>query len=795
MLTNVIDLILNSYASLYLSIASFIGSYGVAAIILAITVSVIMIYPLRWAHKVSAKEQSIMAALLPNLQRIKQESSGAEQHRRISLLYSSYGYHPIYAVRTLAGLLIQVPALVLTYFMFDRLVEITGVPFLLVQDLGQPDGLLKNEGNALPFIMTTINLLAALFTPNISKSELLKSAIVSVLIFFLLYDVKSALLIFWTANNVILLAKNIHSYRRNKTALPLDLYTSWQQSKSFLLKPEVAYFFGTYFIYSAVALTLVPLGPNSSVLKGFTALAILGLSGIALLHLVQRVSGALQQYPLTNCRSDTKFSSALSTNFLLALLPMAIVVQILSENKNILSLETQVGFFTVVAVALLLVVWIIPTTIERLSSRNFCMSPMASVFMVTLLSMHQGIFFTNSVSPDYALILAAFTALLYLMVYLYLMHSRIVKFGSCVMFIVSLFFLLNESLTANDKQTPIAGLKAINIEPKNSLKKTPDIFLLTYDSYVTSEAMNNYSIDNSEQEQFLRDVGFTLYPATYSVGWSSRDSMTSMLDIKAGGNGGSTSGDAFVPVLLSENGYETYGVLNPWMYNRRPSYDFYYPEIPPNPLGALVETIAAGTLDYVFVMQRNTDWSEKKFKIEKHRVLAKQAGPPRFLYAHSSYPGHSNLTGTCRDNEWELFGERVDNANQEMKGDLAAILSNNRDAIIIVNGDHGPMITGDCTWLENYTTDQLTRPILQDRFGAFLAIRWPSEPKGADRNIKTLHDTFAAVLSYLFENNHPLLTEPSHSTMRRPPFPSGLVEDGIIKVGPHAGEPLYKNGR
>jgi len=129
LLTSAIDLILNSYASLYLSIASFIGSYGGAAIILAITVSVIMIYPLRWVHKVSAKEQSIMAALLPNLQRIKQESSGAEQHRRISSLYNSYGYHPIYAVRTLAGLLIQVPALILTYFMLDSLSDLSGVSF------------------------------------------------------------------------------------------------------------------------------------------------------------------------------------------------------------------------------------------------------------------------------------------------------------------------------------------------------------------------------------------------------------------------------------------------------------------------------------------------------------------------------------------------------------------------------------------------------------------------------------------------------------------------------------------
>ena len=43
---------------------------------------------------------------------------------------------------------------------------------------------------------------------------------------------------------------------------------------------------------------------------------------------------------------------------------------------------------------------------------------------------------------------------------------------------------------------------------------TPNIYFLVYDSYVPNETMMNYGIDNSAQEGYLVERGFTLYPHT-----------------------------------------------------------------------------------------------------------------------------------------------------------------------------------------------------------------------------------------------------------------------------------------
>ncbi len=51
-----------------------------------------------------------------------------------------------------------------------------------------------------------------------------------------------------------------------------------------------------------------------------------------------------------------------------------------------------------------------------------------------------------------------------------------------------------------------------------------------YDSYVCSETMAAYGIDNLEQERYLEQQGFEVYPHTYSIGAATLQSMTALLD-------------------------------------------------------------------------------------------------------------------------------------------------------------------------------------------------------------------------------------------------------------------------
>ena len=73
---------------------------------------------------------------------------------------------------------------------------------------------------------------------------------------------------------------------------------------------------------------------------------------------------------------------------------------------------------------------------------------------------------------------------------------------------------------------------------------------------------------------------------------------------------------------------------------------------------------------------------------------------------------------------------------------------------MIINGDHGPYLTKNCTQLldREYDQQDVTRLDIQDRFGAFLAIRWPEDAHVSKDNIAILQDIFPAVLTYLYSD-------------------------------------------
>jgi hypothetical protein len=331
--------------------------------------------------------------------------------------------------------------------------------------------------------------------------------------------------------------------------------------------------------------------------------------------------------------------------------------------------------------------------------------------------------------------------------------------------------------------------------------KTPDVFLLTYDSYVGSHTFKSYGIENVTQERFLRDLGFKIYPHTYSTTWDSISTMSGVLDMKSDEpkNRWSTSGDGLVLKVLEEHGYQTYGVLNPYLFRQEPSYDFSFP--PVSGLGphlAMLEGLRAG--NFLFTLVTESGYRHETWVNEKRRVLSAGTDNPKFLYAHSPFPGHSQNSGKCREDEIQLHQEKLKVANEEMRLDIKTILASRRDAIIIINGDHGPYLTGDCLFMKDFSSGQLTRLHLQDRVGAFLAIRWPTDPKSADLGIVTLQQTFEAVFKYLFEVENVLLVRPS-ATVNAPSrsitkskiFPAGAVVNGIIEIGKDSGKPLFED--
>lgn len=210
------------YKALYLFISNLIGSYGISLILLSITTTLLIFPFMRSANKMQANEKHIQDVLAPQLKKIKSESTGAEQHMRITKLYHRYAYHPVLAVRSAAGVALQIPFLMAAYFMLSSLPNIQGQSFLIINDLSKPDGLLGSI-NLLPILMTMINLMSAWTMTNFARKDKIQAAVIAFLFLLLLYNAPSALLIFWTFNNFWVLLGNIIHGKRLLSFMQLSL--------------------------------------------------------------------------------------------------------------------------------------------------------------------------------------------------------------------------------------------------------------------------------------------------------------------------------------------------------------------------------------------------------------------------------------------------------------------------------------------------------------------------------------------------------------------------------------------
>ena len=87
----------------------------------------ILLRPLMaWAARLQKRERKLQDILAPQIREIKRELHGAEQHAELTELYRRYAYHPVYAVRSNAGLFIQLPFLIAAYAMLSSLELLEG---------------------------------------------------------------------------------------------------------------------------------------------------------------------------------------------------------------------------------------------------------------------------------------------------------------------------------------------------------------------------------------------------------------------------------------------------------------------------------------------------------------------------------------------------------------------------------------------------------------------------------------------------------------------------------------------
>lgn len=158
-------------------------------------------------------ERDTEKKMKPNVDRIKNSFKGDEQYMILSTYYKENHYHPIMALRSSFGLLIQIPFFIAAYDYLSKLSVLKGASFLFIKDLGAQDALFHIGSfpiNVLPIAMTIINIIAgAIYCKGFPLKDKLQLYGMAVIFLILLYTSPSGLVLYWTMNNIFSLIKNL----------------------------------------------------------------------------------------------------------------------------------------------------------------------------------------------------------------------------------------------------------------------------------------------------------------------------------------------------------------------------------------------------------------------------------------------------------------------------------------------------------------------------------------------------------------------------------------------------------
>lgn len=193
------------------------SGYAVIGVSVAVTFLCLPLYIV--AEKWQETERSIQKKMKPQLDRIKAVFKGDERYMITTTYYKQCHYHPIMALRSSFGLLIQIPFFIAAYTYLSHLEELQGFHFYFIKDMGAPDALLHIGTvtiNILPVIMTLINIIAGIiYTQGLPLKDKVQLFAMAAVFLILLYNSPAGLVLYWTMNNIFSLIKNIFYKLKN----------------------------------------------------------------------------------------------------------------------------------------------------------------------------------------------------------------------------------------------------------------------------------------------------------------------------------------------------------------------------------------------------------------------------------------------------------------------------------------------------------------------------------------------------------------------------------------------------
>ena len=193
-------------------LTELIGHPGAAIIVLAVSVKILLLPLTAVAEHLQEQVNATQARLQPGIDAIKAEYRGEERTRRTVALYREHGVHPLYALKSLAGFLIQLPVFIAVFDMLAENFHLQRVSFLWIRDLSRPDALARLPAcvpffgcdlNLLPFLMSGVSLATLLrfrssvLTPPLVRRQRRNLTAVTAAFFLLFYTFPAGMVARW----------------------------------------------------------------------------------------------------------------------------------------------------------------------------------------------------------------------------------------------------------------------------------------------------------------------------------------------------------------------------------------------------------------------------------------------------------------------------------------------------------------------------------------------------------------------------------------------------------------------
>ena len=164
-------------------------------------ISYLIMYPIhRLGLKIERQINVRIQAVNNDLSKLDHSLKGEKRFEKKEEIFNKHGYTPFQNIGLAMGFIFLLPLLLSAISFFTTTDLVVEKAFFSIPDLGKMDGLLFGI-NFLPILMLSIGVLTAVYQWSREAISPVRPIIISLVVFIIVYELPSAMLIFWLSVN------------------------------------------------------------------------------------------------------------------------------------------------------------------------------------------------------------------------------------------------------------------------------------------------------------------------------------------------------------------------------------------------------------------------------------------------------------------------------------------------------------------------------------------------------------------------------------------------------------------